>query len=436
MSRDIIAEVMAEQAGLDECREQFMGDVQAIMVRGLMEMMMAEVERLCGTHYHPAPQAHCRRGGSAPGRIRLWGQDLPMERPRVRNKGAGREQVLASYAQARQGTEALLEVLRASAAGVSSRELRRLHPGRKGCGRSQVQREWVTCSLRYVEELRNRDLSQDLLVILMLDGVVLAEGLVAVIALGILGDGRKIVLDFQTGATENLVVCQDLLQRLEKRGLRFGGRPMTVVDGSEALHKALRAQYPDILLQRCLVHKERNLRGYLSRRDYPELSRLMNRLRRAQGATAAREALADLTRFAAGKNQKALASIEEAGDTLIALQLLNVPATLNTSLLSTNAIENNMRNFRAKTRRVTRWQPHSDMAERWTAYALLTLEQGFHRITGHNDLPHLLRALLWPEALIAATRETKIRGESGVRGAPPRPPPEGAGAGNSDGNIN
>lgn len=71
--------------------------------------------------------------------------------------------------------------------------------------------------------------------------------------------------------------------------------------------------YPDAVVQRCLVQKERNLRGCLSRRDYPELNRLMNRLRLAQGASAAREALGDFKRFVVGKNRKALESVEEVG---------------------------------------------------------------------------------------------------------------------------
>jgi hypothetical protein len=193
------------------------------------------------------------------------------------------------------------------------------------------------------------------------------------------------------------VSSRALLERPDRRGVRFGGRPLCLLDGSAALKRAVKGRYPGAVIQRCLVHKERNLRGCLSRKDYPELNRLMNRLRRAQGAQAAREALGDLKRFVAGKNRKALESVEEAGEELIALHLLEAPSTLQVSLLSTNAVENPIRNFRAKTRRVTRWRPQSDMTERWTAYAMLTVEQGFQRISGHRDLPILLRALGWTE---------------------------------------
>jgi len=88
------------------------------------------------------------------------------------------------------------------------------------------------------------------------------------------------------------------------------------------------------------------------------------------------------------------------------LHLLEVPSTLQVSLLSTNAIENPIRNFRAKTRRVTRWRPQSDMTERWTAYAMLTVEQGFQRISGHRDMPILLRALGWTAQNMAGVTGT------------------------------
>ncbi len=131
----------------------------------------------------------------------------------------------------------------------------------------------------------------------------------------------KSVLEGQAGLDE----CKEAMHTA-LRGVRFGGRPLFVLDGSAALKRAVNERYPEAVAQRCLVHKERNLRGCLSRKDYPELNRLMNWLRRAQGAQATREALGDLKRFVAGKNRKALESVEEAGEELIALHLLEAPS--------------------------------------------------------------------------------------------------------------
>ena len=406
MGTDLIKAVLGGQAGLDDCREAMSEALRGIMVKALLDQLDAEVTTLCGPHYHPAPGAAHRRAGSASGQFRLNGREERFARPRVRQK-QGREVYLQTYAAARDADPVQAAILRAVASGVSSRDMQQLHPrGGRGFSASEVSRNWVTGSLRYLAMLRDRDLQAEPVAVLMLDGIVLSEAVVVIIALGVLGDGRKRMLDFEVGSTENYESARALLERLDKRGVRFGGRPLCLLDGSKVLKRAVMDRYPDAVIQRCLVHKERNLRGCLSRKDYPEMNRLMNRLRRVQGAKAAREALDDLKRFVATKNRKALESVEEAGEELIALHLLEAPSTLQVSLLSTNAIENPIRNFRAKTRRVTRWRPQGDMSERWTAYAMLTVEQGFHRISGYQDLPVLLRILGWTEENMARATGT------------------------------
>jgi transposase-like protein len=147
------------------------------------------------------------------------------------------------------------------------------------------------------------------------------------------------------------------------------------------------------VIQRCLVHKERNLKRYLARRDWAELARLMTRLREAQGAQAGREALAELRAFLATRNKEATDSLDEAGDESIALHLLEVSNTLRVNLLSTNAIENSIGNIRRKIGRVTRWREETDQARRWLALALTEAEKGFRKISGYLDLPALARAL-------------------------------------------
>ena len=417
MEMDLIRTVLAGQAGVNDCKEALSEALRGIMVRALVDQMKEEVAALCGPHYHPAPEAAHRRAGSASGQFRLNGAEARFARPRVRRK-QGREVWLKTYAAVRDADQVQEEILRAVTSGVSTRDVRRVHPNGRGFSASEVSRHWAESSSRYLEILRGRDLRAEPLAILILDGIVLSGELVVIVALGVLGDGRKRMLDFEVGSAESYEVGRVLMERLDQRGVRFGGRPLCILDGSAALKRTVLARYPEAVVQRCLVHKERNLRGCLSRKDYPELNRLMNRLRRVQGAAAAREALGDLKRFVAGKNQKALASVEEAGEELIALHLLEAPSTLQVSLLSTNAVENPIRNFRAKTRRVTRWRPQSDMSERWTAYAMLTVEQGFHRIYGYHDLPVLLRALGWREENMARVTGTVTPDQNRGDGTP------------------
>ena len=165
------------------------------------------------------------------------------------------------------------------------------------------------------------------------------------------------------------------------------------MDGSDALRSAVKEFFPDSIVQRCLVHKERNIRSKLSKKHWGELARLFKRLRSVQGQKAAEEVVKELEEFLPGKNAESLKSLHEAGEDLIALQTLNVPSTLHRNLLSTNAIENSFRNTRGKLGRVTRFRAETDQATRWLAFALTEVEKGFRRISGHQDMPKLVAAL-------------------------------------------
>ena len=81
----------------------------------------------------------------------------------------------------------------------------------------------------------------------MPDGVWLRDGLVAVVALGVTMDGRKEFLDFEFGAEENLETASPLAARLVRRGFGPAGscRLLTVLDGAEALRKAVLRHFPD-----------------------------------------------------------------------------------------------------------------------------------------------------------------------------------------------
>lgn len=146
-------------------------------------------------------------------------------------------------------------------------------------------------------------------------------------------------------------------------------------------------------MQRCLVHKERNIRGYLSKRDWKALSGHFNRLRRAQGQVAALEAKEALESFLGTRNVRARESCEEAGEELLAMHRLNVPGTLNVSLLSTNNIENAFKNLRRHIGRVCRWRTNTDQADVWVASGLVLAQQGFRKIRGYQEIPELIHAL-------------------------------------------
>ena len=214
--------------------------------------------------------------------------------------------------------------------------------------------------------MQQADLSGFNVVILMLDAVVLSAGLVATAALGINAEGEKRVLGFRVGSSENKEVCRDLLPSLVQRGLiapkdRY---LLAVLDGSKALKQALLEVYPDTLVQRCLVHNERNLKSYLSTRHWAELARLFKCLRQCQGPEQAKEAAEAIEVFLRNKNAQAKASWLEASDEVIVLPRLDVPNELHRSLLSTNCTENLFKNLRRHIGKVCRWRESTDQADR------------------------------------------------------------------------
>lgn len=383
------------QASSSEAGVVFREHLRGCVRQMLVDVMSAEVTELCGWKHAPS-DSDCFRAGSSPGRILHEGQREEVIRPRVRRKrpdGWTTEVPLASYESANNPDELRNSIVNALVAGVSTREVRQTHPKSPGVGRSSVSRLWQDAGHKFVDALRGKDLSAHEWVVMMIDGIRLSPEQTAVVAIAITATGEKHVLDFELGNSENAEVCRDLLRRLAQRGFRCTRRLFAVLDGSQALRKALVEYYPDAIVQRCLVHKERNIRGRLSKKHWGELSRLFKRLRSVQGQAAAQEVVAELVVFLEPKNAEALKSLIEAGDDLIALQSLNVPNTLHRNLLSTNAIENSFRNTRRKLGRVTRFRAETNQATRWLAFALTEAEKGFRRISGYADLPKLMAAL-------------------------------------------
>jgi hypothetical protein len=63
------------------------------------------------------------------------------------------------------------------------------------------------------------------------------------------------------------------------------------------------------------------------------------------------------------------------------------------TFLSTNHIENVMRNTRGTLGKVCRWNQQTDQLTRWMGLALLRAQEGFRRVRGHKELGDLAAAL-------------------------------------------
>jgi len=388
-----------EQVEFLDSAEAFRDYIRSQARRALADVFEQELTSLCGERYGRDNGGSCQRAGSAPSYVMTESGREPMQRPRVRKQapdGSSQEVSLTSWKLAQSPDEWEAATMNAILCGVSTRDMPSLRESElKGQSKSEISRLWKRKSADLVEQMQQSDLSGFNLIILVLDAVVLSSGLVATAALGINAEGEKKVLGFRVGSSENKEVCRDLLSNLVRRGLSTpeGRYLFAVLDGSDALKRALLEVYPDTLIQRCLVHKERNLQGYLDNRHWGELARLFKRLRECQGSDQAKKAAEAIEAFLSDKNAQAKASWAEAGGELIALPRLDVSNELHRSLLSTNCIENVFKNLRRHIGKVCRWRESTDQADRWLASGLILASKGFRRIVGHKHLPELVRAL-------------------------------------------
>ena len=388
-----------EQVQFLESADAFRDYIRSQTRRALADVFEQELSSLCGERYGRDNEGSYKRAGSAPSYVMTESGREPMQRPRLRKHapdGSSQEVSLTSWKLAQNPDEWEAAIMNAIVCGVSTRDMPALRESElKGQSKSEISRLWKRKSADLVDQMQQSDLSDFDLVILMLDAVVLSSGLVATAALGINAAGEKKVLGFRVGSSESKEVCCDLLSNLVQRGLSApeGRYLFAVLDGSQALKQALLEVYPDTLIQRCLVHKERNLRRYLSKRHWSELARLFQRLRQCQGSDQAKEAVEAIEAFLSNKNAQAQASWAEAGGELIALPRLDVSNALHRSLLSTNCIENVFKNLRRHIGKVCRWRESTDQADRWLASGLILASKGFRRIVGHKHLPELVQAL-------------------------------------------
>ena len=233
----------------------------------VLEAMLAEdVDRLVGPkgRHHPARVAV--RHGSEPGQVTLGGRRVRVRRPRVRTADGASELAVPTY-QAFTSTELLdhLAVER-MLAKLSTRRYRvGLEPvgadverTAAGTSKSAVSRRFVARTEHALAELLAQDLSGLDLVALLVDGIRVAEH-TCVVALGIAIDGTKVPLALAEGATENATVVTEVLVGLRDRGLEVTRPILVVIDGAKALRRAVTEVFDHPVIQRCQLHKLRNV---------------------------------------------------------------------------------------------------------------------------------------------------------------------------------
>jgi transposase-like protein len=242
-------------------------------------------------------------------------------------------------------------------AGTNTRRVRRALAALFGgtVGKDVVSRTWRKVKSDW-DAWNSRSLAEEPIVRLILDGTVVrvrldrkATSISLLVVLGVRADGQKMLLAIKSMGGESAEAWRTVLGDLVKRGL---GRPeFLIVDGAPGLDKAIAAVWDGVPVQRCTVHKHRNLLAHAPERLHEEITSDYNDMIYAttpEEIAARRKAFIRKWRL---KHRAVADSLEEAGDRLFTFARL--PPSQWRSVRTTNAIERLHEEFKRRIKTQT-----------------------------------------------------------------------------------
>jgi hypothetical protein len=361
--------------------------------------MEENVTAVCGPKgKHDSGRAAVRHGTEA-GSVALGGRRVPIERPRMRAVDGTGELAVPAYELFSRSEVLGRMAMGRMLAGLSTRRYpvglepvgQRVEKSARSTSKSTVSRRFVAATETALAELLAAPLGTLDLVALMIDGVHFGEHL-CVVALGIGIDGTKHPLGLAEGSTGNTSVVTDLLTGLRDRGLDTT-RPILVgIDGGRALHAAVVRVFDHPVIQRCQLHKLRNVADKLPDHLASTVTKRMRQAYHAESAIVAQAQLEALAKELQRTHPGAAASLREGLAQTLTVLRLGVSPTLARTLRSTNSIESMISIARNHSMNVKNWQ-NGTMALRWCAAGMIEAGKQFRRVNGHLHLPALRVAL-------------------------------------------
>jgi putative transposase len=341
----------------DPLEDAVRGQVRAFIEALLEEELAAALGR---GRYERVASSSGRRHGHRPRQLVTTFGPLTLSVPRARLADAAGERewnstLLPAYKRLSHRAEALIAEV--YLAGMNTRRARRAlarlfegHVGKDVVSRfagsqdgrgGRPEREGQRTRSAW-QAWQERDLAGEDIVRLILDGTVVrvrpdrkATAISLLIALGVRRDGQKVVLAIKNMGGESEAAWRALLDDLTARGL---AKPdLIVVDDGKGLEAALASLWDEVPVQRCTVHKERNLLAHAPKHLHDEIKADFNDMVRAKTAI---EVLARRKAFLGKWRLRCRAvadSLEEAGPRLFTF--LRYPPAQWRSLRTTDEID-------------------------------------------------------------------------------------------------
>jgi putative transposase len=376
--------------GPDRLSEALRGKVRE-MILTLAEAELAEV--LAALPYQRNSDRRGYRNGKRERAISTGLGATVIELPRARLVEGGQERewqsVLIERYQ-RRAPSVNSALLGCYLSGANGRRIRgALSPLLRGAPLSKSAISRIVGRLQVLfSQWRNKSLKTETVVFLYLDAICLrvriANKVVSapvLVGLGVRGDGAKVILDLELLQSESSECWGGFVEGLISRGL---GRPcLVIIDGNKGLRAAVEKSWPGIKVQRCTVHKLRNLERHVPRHALEEVKsdyhRIINAESLQEGNKAYREFVVKWKKLA----PKVIVSLEEAGEEL--LTFYGFPKSQWKSLRTTNAIERLNGEFRRRVK-TQGSLPNAQAAELLLFGLIISDQIRMRRIDGWQDL--------------------------------------------------
>jgi transposase-like protein len=362
------------------------------VVRQLFE---EEATELAGPKGRHQKNRQVYRHGTESTQVVMGGGKIQTEKPRLRSVD-NTEVPLRTLALFQQEDELDHAVLSRLLAGVSTRKYSTTVDGisrntAKCLSKSEVSRRFGQEVEKLMDEFFSRRIESSYHTVFV-DGTQIGD-LTVIVVMGIDDQGRKHILGLAEGATENSTVVNRLFEDLIERGLPAEEPRLFVLDGSKALHKAVKDTFGDsACIQRCQVHKKRNVLSYLPASEQGNISIALTNAYREFDYNKAKDALEKVAGRLEFQYPKAAESLREGMEETLTVHRLKVAGILRQTLSNTNALESANSVCKGVIKRVTRFRNGADTI-RHAAAGFMEVEKGLRRVKGYRQIP-LLKAEL------------------------------------------
>lgn len=359
------------------------------------EYLSAGTDELTGKKSSRNTPHEYGRYGFNPSSIKIGNERIKIDVPRIQHLVHGTIENVPCFQNIKYIQSPKEEVIFKMIAGVSTRNYESVTSqfvDSFGLSKSNISRAFIEQSYAALEAFENRKL-EDTYVAVYVDGKYMS-GSQFLIAVGVNTQGEKKILGFRESTGESSESITELYRDILNRGFKFQIGFLLVVDGAKGWQKAAYEVFGNsVVIQRCWIHKLRNVMGHLGEKESPNWeTRLKDAFNNFEYEGAKNE-LKLIAKELESINLSASKSLLEGLEEILTLHRLEIPMQLRVSFYSTNPIESINADLERRLKRMKN-QKDSRTKHRWVAASLLEQEKKLGKVRAYTKMNQLTEAIL------------------------------------------